>query len=326
METLRNHFEMIDLNPLVIERKRQDKAPPFAGPEEYHAQWYQITDNIKGLPGKTTYHGCFHDLADGLQTHVYAPAGLDIRGRWQLGGTLPGEPSQVVELGLNIPKQGLYLREDVDMKCNFILTSFVKKTLKKSHAMLVARLLEKANLREVATSDERIDAWRSQTGSDVGSDAGSIHGSNRFSTAAPSISGMSNRGAPSMMSQQGSVRDSMISNTSPPLRGYSPGQPDATYQSYNHHDPRQSQYQQNHPQHNQNPQNWNQNQHNQQQNQNQNQPYSQQQDSSPYPTPLSYSNKPLPQASEIGVHSPAEAGPAELPAQHSTQNAPVELA
>ncbi|KAE9970907.1 hypothetical protein EG328_005974 [Venturia inaequalis] len=101
LDTLRNHFEMIDLNPLVIERKRQDKAPPFAGPEEYHATWYQITDNIKGLPGTTTYHGCFHDLADGLQTHVYAPAGLDIRGKWQLGGTLPGEPTQTVELGLN---------------------------------------------------------------------------------------------------------------------------------------------------------------------------------------------------------------------------------
>lgn len=237
---------MIDLNPLVIDRKRQDKAPPFAGPEEYHATWYQITDNIKGLPGTTTYHGCFHDLADGLQTHVYAPAGLDIRGKWQLGGTLPGEPTQTVELGLNIPKQGLYLREDVDMKCNFLLTSFVKKTLKKSHAMLVARLLEKANLREAANSDSRIEAWRSQTGSDAGSDVGSVYGSNRYSTATPSgTSGMSNYGGPAAMSQHGSTRESIISNTSPPLRGHSPGQGDATYQSQNFHDPRQSQYQSN---------------------------------------------------------------------------------
>lgn len=324
METLRNHFEMIDLNPLVIERKRQDKAPPFAGPEEFHATWYQITDNIKGLPGTTTYYGCFHDLADGLQTHVYAPAGLDIRGKWQLGGTLPGEPSQTVELGLNIPKQGLYLREDVDMKCNFILTSFVKKTLKKSHAMLVARLLEKANLREAATNDERIEAWRSETGSDAGSDAGSVYGSNRYSTAAPSISGMSNHGAPSMMSQHGSVRESMVSHTSPPLRGYSPGQADPTYQSYNHHSPQipqQSQFEQNQYQYNQIPQT--QNQQNQGQNlQNQNQ------NPNPYPNPLNYSNKPLPRPSEAGtsVHSSAEAGPAELPAQHATHNAPAELA
>lgn len=316
---------MIDLNPLVIERKRQDKAPPFAGPEEYHATWYQITDNIKGLPGTTTYHGCFHDLADGLQTHVYAPAGLDIRGRWQLAGTLPGEPTQTVELGLNIPKQGLYLREDVDMKCNFLLTAFVRKTLKKSHAMLVARLLEKADLREAASSDSRIEAWRSQTGSEAASDAGSVYASNRYSTAAPSVSGMDNHGAHSMMSQQASVRDSMVSNTSPPLRGHSPGHPDPTYQSYNHHDPRQSQYQ-----FNQNPQNQyqnsqNQNQYQNQHNQNQNQ---QSQSLNPYPTTLNYSNKPPSQPSEIGtgVHSPAEAGPSELPAQHPSQNAPAELA
>jgi hypothetical protein len=299
METLRNHFEMIDLNPLVIERKRTDKPPPFAGPEEYHATWYQITDNIKGLPGTTTYHGCFHDLADGLQTHVYAPAGLDIRGKWQLGGTLPGEPTQTVELGLNIPKQGLYLREDVDMKCNFILTSFVKKTLKKSHAMLVARLLEKANLREAATSNERIEAWRSEAGSDAGSDAGSVYGSNRFSTIGSSING-----APSIMSPIGSIRDS--THSSPPLRGYpSPGHPDPAYQSYNQHQPpyQQPPYQQ--PPYAQQPQNQN-----------------------PYPNPLNYSNKPLPQPAEIGsgAHSPAEQGPSELPTEHPTHGAPAELA
>ncbi|TID20648.1 hypothetical protein E2P81_ATG05281 [Venturia nashicola] len=298
LETLRNHFEMIDLNPLVIERKRQDKAPPFAGPEEYHATWYRITDNIKGLPGTTTYHGCFHDLADGLQTHVYAPAGLDIRGKWQLGGTLPGEPTQTAELGLNIPKQGLYLREDVDMKCNFLLTSFVKKTLKKSHATLVARLLEKANLREAASSDSRIEAWRSQTGSDAGSDVGSVYGSNRYNAAVPS------------------TRQSMASSTTPPLRGHSPGQPDATYQSHNHQDPRQSQYLQHQCQDsfNQIP--------------NQNQQPRQEQNSSPYPTPVSYSNRPQTQPSELGsgFHPPAEARPIELPAQIPSQNGPAELA
>jgi hypothetical protein len=31
------------------------------------------------------------------------------------------------------------------MKCNFLMTSFVKKTLKKSHASLVDRMVEKAN-------------------------------------------------------------------------------------------------------------------------------------------------------------------------------------
>jgi hypothetical protein len=316
METLRNHFEMIDLNPLVIERKRQDKAPNFAGPEEFHATWYQITDNIKGLPGTTTYYGCFNDLADGLQTHVYAPAGLDIRGKWQLGGTLPGEPPQAVELGLNIPKQGLYLREDVDMKCNFMLTSFVKKTLKKSHAMLVARLLEKANIREAETSKDRIEAWRSETGSDGGSDAGSTYGSNRYSVA-PSISGMSIGGpsnsAPSLLSHHGSTRESVYSQMVPPNQrgspGYSPGQIDPTYQSYNHHS------QNPHYEHNQHP-----HQHSHPHG------YPQQHNPNLYPQPLNLANKPLPQPAELGQQTPVEAGPSELSAGHPTQFAPAELA
>ncbi|KAF2399504.1 hypothetical protein EJ06DRAFT_458698, partial [Trichodelitschia bisporula] len=149
MSTLRNHIEMIDLNPLVIKRELC-KPPSFAGPEEYHVKWYSITDTVPYVIGKSkvSYHGCFHDLVDGLQTHVYAPAGLDIRGKWRLGGSLPGEPIQPVEMGLGIPKTGLYLREDVDMKCNIVMTSFVRKTLKKAHSTLVARLLEKATLLE----------------------------------------------------------------------------------------------------------------------------------------------------------------------------------
>ncbi|KAF2430303.1 hypothetical protein EJ08DRAFT_554545, partial [Tothia fuscella] len=147
LSTLRNHFEMIDLNPLVIDRHKS-KAPDYALEEELHAHWYAITDSIKYVPGMkgiaTTYHGCFHDLADGIQTHVYAPAGLEIKGRWTLGGSLPGEPPQPVELGLDLPRVGLWLKEDVDMKCNILLTSFVKRTLKKSHSHLVGKLLEKA--------------------------------------------------------------------------------------------------------------------------------------------------------------------------------------
>lgn len=148
---------MIDLNPLVIERGRT-KAPSFASAEEYHALWYAITDRISYLPGglaqgKVTYHGCFNDLPDGLQTHVYAPMGLEIRSRWLLGGNLPGEPAVPVELGLGIPRQGLYLREDVDMKCNLLMVSFVKKNLKNSHSTLVDRMLEKAKLTEVGKSN-----------------------------------------------------------------------------------------------------------------------------------------------------------------------------
>lgn len=153
LETLHNHLEMIDLNPLVTER-HPIKAPPEASPEEFHAQWYSVTDKVNYLPGglysgAVTFNGCFHDLPNGLQTHIYAPMGLNMKGRWTLGGSLPGEPIQPVELGLGMPKTGLWLREDVDMKVNFVMTKFVKATTKKAHTSLVQRLVEKAHLVEV---------------------------------------------------------------------------------------------------------------------------------------------------------------------------------
>lgn len=74
--------------------------------------------------------------------------GLNIKGRWTLGGTLPGEPRQPVELGLGAPKTGLWLREDVDMKVNFMMTKFVKANTKKAHSTLVDRLVERAHLVE----------------------------------------------------------------------------------------------------------------------------------------------------------------------------------
>jgi len=141
---------MIDLNPLVEER-HPIQPPPNATPEEFHCLWYQITDRINYLPGgmmsgKVSYNACFHDLEWGVQTHCYAPMGLDIKGKWTLGGSLPGEPIAPVEIGVGAPLHGLYLREDVDMKCNVMMTSFVKKTTKKAHASLVDRLLVKASI------------------------------------------------------------------------------------------------------------------------------------------------------------------------------------
>lgn len=148
---------MIDLNPLVIER-HPIKAPPSASHEEFHCQWYSLTDRVQYLPGgliqgKVTYSACFHDLTMGLQTHVFAPMGLDIKNKWTLGGNLPGEPREAVELGLGVPKAGLWLREDVDMRCNMLVTGFVKKTLKKAHATLVGRLVEKSHILETVAEN-----------------------------------------------------------------------------------------------------------------------------------------------------------------------------
>jgi hypothetical protein len=151
---------MIDLNPLVEER-HPIKPPPNATPEEYHCLWYSLTDRISYLPGgmmsrKVSYNCCFHDLENGLQTHCYAPLGLNIRGKWTLGGSLPGEPIAPVELEVGAPLQGLWLREDVDMKCNIMMTRFVKKTLRKAHYYLVERLLIKAQIVEAAEKNQRL--------------------------------------------------------------------------------------------------------------------------------------------------------------------------
>ncbi|KAF2452884.1 hypothetical protein BDY21DRAFT_417508 [Lineolata rhizophorae] len=148
LSVLHDHAEMIDLNPLVIDRF--PVAPPETCPaDEAHCTWYQITDKLSYLPGglatgKVSYHAAFHDLPKGLQTHVYAPMGLEIREKWTLGGSLRGEAREPVELGLGAPADGLYLREDVDMRCNVLMTAFVRKTLRRAHGMLVDKMLAKA--------------------------------------------------------------------------------------------------------------------------------------------------------------------------------------
>ncbi len=178
LETLHHHLEMIDLNPAHTERHRIN-PPPEATPEEYHCTWYQITDKISYFPGykgKVSFNACFHDLANGLQNHVLAPMGLDIKEKWTVGGNMPGEPVVPAEIGIGAPISGLYLREDVEseysfqlnrhvlstdflglVKCNFLMARFVRKTLKDALATLVARLVVKAQLQEAAESNRRLE-------------------------------------------------------------------------------------------------------------------------------------------------------------------------
>lgn len=75
------------------------------------------------MSGQVEYTAAFNDLPNGVQTHCYAPLGTDIRERWSLGGTLPGEPLEPVEIGLGAPRQGLYLREVGFLVLRFILYS-----------------------------------------------------------------------------------------------------------------------------------------------------------------------------------------------------------
>ena len=54
-----------------------------------------------------------------------------------------------MEIGVTrAPREGLYLREDVDIKCNIFVTGYVKKTLKKAHEVLVDRMLKKGEIIE----------------------------------------------------------------------------------------------------------------------------------------------------------------------------------
>lgn len=164
---LHNHDEMIELNPLVIEH-HAIKTPRDAPADEFlDCAWHEMTDRIQYLPGglvtgKVSYKGCFHDLPNGLQTHIYAPMGLDIREKWTVAGTLPGEPDEPQELGLNAPRRGLYLREDGEMKCNFLMTGFVRKNLNESHKVLVERILAKAE--RVQAHLHRVSAATSRDG------------------------------------------------------------------------------------------------------------------------------------------------------------------
>lgn len=163
---LQNHKEMIELNPLVIEH-HPIKAPKNAAADEFFAVWHEMTDRVQYVPGmgkiassKVSYKGVFHDMPWGLQTHIYAPLGLDIRDKWQIRGNQPGEPREARELGDKAPLDGLYLREDVDMTCPRMMVGFVKKNLVGAHAVLVDRLLKKAELLDAGVLQAMMEEGR----------------------------------------------------------------------------------------------------------------------------------------------------------------------
>ncbi|KAJ4987525.1 hypothetical protein SVAN01_06982 [Stagonosporopsis vannaccii] len=164
LDMYKDHLAMIDLNPLVVERYKC-KPPNYAPTSEYYATWYTIKDKVSYLPGglatgSVSYHAVFHDFPDSLETHVYAPLGLDIRAKWSVGGSLPGEPKEPVDPSMNAPRQGLYIREEVKMTCSSLLLGFVKKTFKDSHSQLVEKLVERAHILESNSANERLQALR----------------------------------------------------------------------------------------------------------------------------------------------------------------------
>jgi hypothetical protein len=152
IDMLQSHGEIIELNPLVTGYEAI-KAPRNAPADEFYATWYEISQRIQYIPGigklgsgAIKFNGCFHDMPWGLQTHTYAPAGVDLRNKWQICGNQPGEPPETRELGLGAPPEGLYLREDIEIKCNMTMISFVKKETQAASKKMVERLIKKAEL------------------------------------------------------------------------------------------------------------------------------------------------------------------------------------
>ncbi|KAL0932198.1 NACHT and WD40 domain protein [Colletotrichum truncatum] len=156
IDILHSHSEVITLNPLVLDHK-PIKAPRDAASDEYYSTWYEITERVQFIPGigkmgsgKISFNGCFHDMPWGLQTHTYAPMNIDIRIKYRIDGNQPGvEPPQQPEIGmsgLGVPADGLYLREDIEIRCNVTMTSFVKTQLKAASKEMVSRIIKKAEL------------------------------------------------------------------------------------------------------------------------------------------------------------------------------------
>ena len=165
LDMLHSHSEIIELNPLVVEH-HPIKAPQNAARDEYFAVWHEITQRIQWVPGfssKISFKTVCHDMPWGLQTHAYAPMGVDLRNKWQICGNQPGEPREVRELGSNAPHDGLYLREDIDIICNLTVAPFVKKETNAATKVMVDRLVKKAELLDAGQLQAMFENGRLKT-------------------------------------------------------------------------------------------------------------------------------------------------------------------
>ena len=173
IDILHSHSEVITLNPLVLEHK-PIAAPQNAETDEYYSTWYEITERVTFVPGIgkmgasiIKFNGCFHDMPWGLQTHIYAPMNVDLRNTYRISGNQPGfEPPEVPEIGLKAlgaPSDGLYLREDIEIKCNVTVMSFVKSQLKKAGKEMVQRIIKKAELLDAGVLQAMIQDGKLKT-------------------------------------------------------------------------------------------------------------------------------------------------------------------
>ena len=149
LDLLHSHKEVIEMNPLVT-GVAAIEAPRTAAADEYFSSWYEITEIITwgfGLKKKISFRGCFHDQPWGIQSHIFAPMGTEMRNSYRIGGNQPGEPREPREIGVDTPLDGLYLREDININCAVPLTAgFVKKEMKAASQVMIDRMRRKAEL------------------------------------------------------------------------------------------------------------------------------------------------------------------------------------
>lgn len=208
IDILHSHSEVITLNPLVLDHKAIP-APRDAASDEFYSTWYEITERIQYIPGigkmgsgKISFNGCFHDMPWGLQTHIYAPMSVDLRNKYRIAGNQPGiEPPEAPEIGLGdlgIPSDGLYLREDIEIKCNMAVVGFVKAELKKASKEMVQRIIKKAELLDAGVLQGMIEDGKLKT----------INPADRSNTVRTANSHRSITTTPSMMAGVGSPQPS----------------------------------------------------------------------------------------------------------------------
>ncbi|KAL5594713.1 hypothetical protein BROUX41_001628 [Berkeleyomyces rouxiae] len=149
---LHSHEAMLYLSPLVVSHKAI-RAPANCPPDERSCSWYQIRGKGWHLPGSnkmtgdSSYTIALESTPVGCTAHSYAPLNIDIRSAWMLGGRLPGEGDRRTDgysAPENAPPSGLYVREDVEIRCPTLMSGYIKKMIKKSQNALTEKLQQRA--------------------------------------------------------------------------------------------------------------------------------------------------------------------------------------
>ncbi|EHK19328.1 uncharacterized protein TRIVIDRAFT_90424 [Trichoderma virens Gv29-8] len=250
IDILHSHGEVLTLNPLVLGFK-PISAPRNASADEFYSTWYEIEERIQVIPGvgklggsRIKFNGCFHDMPWGLQTHIYAPLNIDLRNKYRICGNQPGfEPPEVREIGLEAlgaPADGLYLREDIEIKTNIAMVSFVKAQLKASNKEMVQRIIKKAELLDAGVLQAMMEDGKLKT----------VNPNDRSTT--PAVAASADPRRQSSVSYGMGQKSPQLAHQGHMPPSYSPVYPHyaypATAQTPQPYDPRQSTYQQT-PQH-----------------------------------------------------------------------------